>query len=76
VIREKVVELMAKQLKVDPSTVTDESRMVEDLGADSANLMIMMMDLEDAFDIQVEDSAIVTLKTVGDVVAYIENAQE
>ncbi|MGI6699442.1 MAG: acyl carrier protein [Christensenellales bacterium] len=75
-IREKVVELMAKQLKVDPSTVTDESRMVEDLGADSANLMIMMMDLEDAFDIQVEDSAIVTLKTVGDVVAYIENAQE
>jgi acyl carrier protein len=76
VIREKVVELMAKQLKVDPATVTDESRMVEDLGADSANLMIMMMDLEDAFDIQVEDSAIVTLKTVGDVVAYIENAQE
>ncbi|HHT15205.1 MAG TPA: acyl carrier protein [Clostridiales bacterium] len=75
-IREKVVELMAKQLKVDPATVTDESRMVEDLGADSANLMIMMMDLEDAFDIQVEDSAIVTLKTVGDVVAYIENAQE
>jgi len=67
---------MAKQLKVDPATVTDESRMVEDLGADSANLMIMMMDLEDAFDIQVEDSAIVTLKTVGDVVAYIENAQE
>lgn len=74
-IREKVVEMIAKQLKLDPAKVTDEARVVEDLGADSANLMIMMMDLEDAFDIQVEDSAIITLKTVGDIVAYIENAQ-
>jgi acyl carrier protein len=74
-IREKVVEMIAKQLKLDPAKVVDEARVVEDLGADSANLMIMMMDLEDAFDIQVEDSAIITLKTVGDIVAYIENAQ-
>ena len=74
-IREKVVEMIVKQLKLDPAKVTDEARVVEDLGADSANLMIMMMDLEDAFDIQVEDSAIITLKTVGDIVAYIENAQ-
>ena len=46
--------------------------MVEDLGADSANVMVLIMDIEDHYGIQVEDSAITSLKTVGDVVDYIE----
>ena len=68
---EKVSELIANQLKVAPDKVTMDAKLVEDLGADSANVMVLIMDLEDAFDMQVEDSAITNLKTVGDVVNYI-----
>lgn len=68
--------MIAKQLKLDQSEVTAEKRLVEDLRADSANVMVMIMDLEDTFDMMVEDSAITELKTVGDVVAYIEKHQK
>ncbi|NLG57683.1 MAG: acyl carrier protein [Clostridiales bacterium] len=68
---EKVSDLIANQLKVAPDKVTMDAKLVEDLGADSANVMVLIMDLEDAFDMQVEDSAITNLKTVGDVVNYI-----
>jgi len=68
---EKVYDLIVNQLKVAPDKVTMDAKLVEDLGADSANVMVLIMDLEDAFDMQVEDSAITNLKTVGDVVNYI-----
>ena len=69
---EKVAGMIAKQLRIDVSEVTADKRLVEDLKADSANVMVMIMDLEDAFDMMVDDTAINTLKTVGDVVKYIE----
>lgn len=69
---ETVSNLIAEQLRVDAATITPETRLVEDLKADSANVMVMIMDMEDEFDITVEDSVIGTLKTVGDVVKYIE----
>ena len=69
---EAVAKMIADQLKVDPSQVTRDAKLVEDLGADSANVMVLIMDLEDQFNMQVEDSAITTLKTVGDVVDYIQ----
>ncbi len=68
-----VVEMISKQLKVDPATVTRESRLIDDLKADSANIMVMIMDLEDQFGITVEDDQIMKMKTVGDVVDYIES---
>ncbi|MBR0319760.1 MAG: acyl carrier protein [Clostridia bacterium] len=67
-----VAGMIAKQLKMDVSEVTADKRLVEDLRADSANVMVMIMDLEDNFGIMVEDTAITELKTVGDVVEYIE----
>ena len=72
---ETVAGMIAKQLKVDAASITAETRLVEDLKADSANVMVMIMDLEDQFNITVDDSAITTLKTVGDVVKYIEANQ-
>ncbi len=74
-IFDKVKSMIAKQLKVPEETITAESRLVEDLNADSANIMIMIMDLEDQFSIMVEDDQIMKMKTVGDVVAYIESHQ-
>lgn len=74
-IFETVAGMIAKQLKVDPATIKPETRLVEDLKADSANVMVMIMDMEDNFNITVEDDAVNTLKTVGDVVNYIEAHQ-
>lgn len=71
-IFETVSGMIANQLRVDPSKVTREARLVEDLGADSANVMVLIMDIEEQYNMQVEDSAITTLKTVGDVIDYIE----
>ena len=67
-----VAGMISTQLKVDLKDVTPDKRLLEDLKADSANTMVMIMDLEDHFDLTVEDAVIAELKTVGDVVAYIE----
>ena len=72
---ETVANMIAKQLKLNPADITPDKRLVEDLHADSANVMVMIMDMEDTFNITVEDDAINTLRTVGDVVNYIEAHQ-
>ena len=72
---ETVRAMIAKQLKADESKITRETRLVEDLKADSANVMVMIMDLEDKFGIMVEYDQIMKMKTVGDVVDYIEKHQ-
>ena len=72
---ETVANMIAKQLKLNAADVTPDKRLVEDLHADSANVMVMIMDMEDTFNITVEDDAINTLRTVGDVVKYIEAHQ-
>ena len=72
---ETVANMIAKQLKLNASDITPDKRLVEDLHADSANVMVMIMDMEDTFNITVEDDAINTLRTVGDVVTYIEDHQ-
>ena len=69
---EKVKEYILMQLPVDGSKVVDSARMVEDLGADSANLMMLIMDLETEFNLTVEDEALGSIKTVGDIVDYIQ----
>lgn len=68
----KVKEYILMQLPVDEGKVVDSARMVEDLGADSANLMMLIMDLETEFNLTVEDEALGGIKTVGDIVDYIQ----
>ena len=70
---DKVKALISQQLKVPAEKVTLDARLVEDLGADSANVMVLIMEVEDQFGIMVEDDAIMTLKTVEDVVGYIDS---
>ena len=70
-----VAQMIAKQLKMDVKEITPDKRLVEDLKADSANVMVLIMDLEDQFNMTVDDSAITTLKTVGDGAKYIESKQ-
>ena len=68
----KVKEYILMQLPIDGDRVVESARMVEDLGADSANLMMLIMDLETEFNLTVEDEALGGIKTVGDIVDYIQ----
>ena len=71
-IFDKVKEYILMQLPIDSGRVVESARMVEDLGADSANLMMLIMDLETEFNLTVEDEALGSIKTVGDIVDYIQ----
>ena len=71
-IYEKLKDMVAQQLGVDAQEVKPEMRLREDLQADSASVMILVMDVESEFGIEVEDDAIEKVKTVGDMVKYIE----
>ncbi|HIQ63183.1 MAG: acyl carrier protein [Christensenellales bacterium] len=73
---ERVAGLIAEQLKIDVATITPQSRLLEDLNADSANIMMLIMDLESELGIMVEDDALMRLRTVGDVVEYIEKCKK
>ncbi len=73
---EAVKKMIGEQLRVDPAKINENSRLVEDLNADSANIMVMIMDLEDSFGITVEDDQIMKLQTVGDVVRYIDSVSK
>ena len=71
-IFDKVKEYILMQLPIDESRVVESARIVEDLCADSANLMMLIMDLESEFNLTVEDEVLADIKTVGDIVDYIE----
>ena len=69
---EKLIAMVAEQMGVDAAQVKPESRLKEDLQADSASVMMLVMDVETEFGIEVEDDAIEKVKTVGDMTRYIE----
>ena len=70
---DQVVKLISTQLKIDAKDISRESRLLEDLNADSANVMMLVMDLEQECGIMMEDDALMQMKTVGDIVKYIED---
>jgi len=69
---EKVARLLAEQLHIDPAAVRMESRFYEDLGADSFNIMALIMELEREFSIVVSDDVLTGMRTVGDIVVFLE----
>ena len=71
-IQDKVVEIIAKQLEIEKEKVKPETKIAEDLGADSLDRAEMVMDLEDEFDVNIPDDAETKIKTVGDTVGFIE----
>ena len=70
---EKVIELMAEQLNVPAEKISAEKEIVKDLGADSLDVVEMLMNLEEEFSVTVPDEESVNIKTVQDVVDLIEN---
>ncbi|MBS7528167.1 acyl carrier protein [Fusibacter paucivorans] len=69
---EKVKDLLVEELGLDADEVTLESNIREDLGADSLDMVDLIMSIEDAFGIKVDEKDTVNIKTVGDIVNYID----
>ena len=73
-ILEKIKDIMQEELGKDRNQVTLESDIIKDLGLDSLDIVTLIMAVEDEYGCTADDDEIVNLKTVGDVVKYIENA--
>lgn len=71
-VLEKVKSILAGQFDVDAETINADTNIMEDLGADSLDVVDMLMSLEDEFDVEIPDEEIEKMRTVADVVAYIE----
>ncbi len=71
-VESKVREIIAEQLGVAASEVTPEASFIEDLGADSLDIVELVMALEEAYGLEISDEDAEKIRTVKDVVAYIE----
>ena len=70
---EKIKEMLAEQLDADAESMTMETDIADDLGADSLDVVELLMAIEDEFEIQIPDDEIENLKTIGALVEYIQN---
>ena len=75
-MQEKVIELICEKLNKKESEVTLASKLVEDLGADSLDVVELIMAFEDEFNVSLPDEDVATLKTIGDIVNYINNLKK
>ncbi|EEO26344.1 MULTISPECIES: acyl carrier protein [Helicobacter] len=74
-IFDDVKAVVVEQLNVNEGEVKPESKFVDDLGADSLDVVELVMALEEKFEIEIPDEEAEKIQTVGDVVAYIEKAK-
>ena len=75
-IFDKVKSIIVDQLDVDEDKVTLNASIQDDLGADSLDIVDLVMSFEDEFDLEIPDDQVENIKTVGDVVKYIEENTE
>jgi acyl carrier protein len=71
-VDEKVKNIIVEQLGVDMETVTPEASFIDDLGADSLDIVELVMTMEEEFDLEIPDEDAEKIKTVNDVVNYIK----
>ncbi len=74
-VLDEVKEVVAEQLGVNIDEIKEDSKFVEDLGADSLDVVELVMALEEKFDIEIPDEAAESIATVADAVKYIEEAK-
>ncbi len=70
---EKVKELLANQLGADEELMTMDTNIASDLGADSLDVVELLTDIQDEFQIEIPDEEIENIKTIGDLTEYIQN---
>ena len=71
-VLEKVKMILSNQFDVEEDSITPETNIADDLNADSLDFVDMLMSLEDEFDVEIPDEEIEKMRTVGEVVSYIE----
>ena len=71
-VEDKVKEIINKQMGVKPDQITRETSFINDLGADSLDTVELVMEFEDAFDMNIPDEDAEKIRTVGDAIKYIE----
>ena len=74
-IFDKVKDLVVDQLDADADKVTLDANIQDDLGADSLDVVDLVMALEDEFDVEIPEDQVENIKTVGDIVKFIEDKQ-
>ena len=75
-MKERVIELIADQMYLNPSEVSEDSRFIDDLKAESLEIAQMLITMENEFGITFEEEELSSIKTVRDVIKYIENKQK
>lgn len=73
---EELREIICEYVDVKPEKVTEEARFIEDLGFNSYDFMSMVGQIEEQFDIEVEEREVINIKTVEDAIKYIQSLQE
>ena len=73
---EELKELICEYVDVNPSDIKEESRFIEDLGFNSYDFMSMVGEIEEKFDVEVEEREVVNVKTVKDAVEYIRSLKD
>ncbi len=70
---EKIKSIVSEQLNISPDKITPESSIIDDLGADSLDVVELVMALEENFGVEIPDEEAEKISTIGDIVTYIEN---
>ena len=73
---DKIREIIVEQLDVEEDKVTTDASITEDLGADSLDVVDLVMNIEESFDLEIPDEEVENIKTVGDIVKFIEAKTE
>lgn len=75
-IFEKVRDIIAEELGIEPDDIKLEADLAEDLGADSLDAIELIMEIESQFDVEIADSEATKMKSVGDIVSYLEQLKK
>lgn len=70
---EKLSEIMTQYVEIDADDITEDKRLIEDLGFNSYDFMSLLGELEEEFDVTIDESDVMDIHTVGEVIEYLEN---
>jgi len=73
---EKLSEIICNYIEVDPENIKEDSRFMEDLGFTSFDFMSLLGELEDEFDVEIDQQEVANVRTVGEAIAYLESISE